>query len=83
MYLTSYNMFKFVAFVITLVTCIGGVAASPGSAPQARAQPGPTGFNMFVVSTYISTFKFILFQHEPWYQRLRVPSWFRDLHSEQ
>jgi hypothetical protein len=41
-------MFKFVASVATLFVCIAVVAASPASAPQARAQAGagPTGFNI-------------------------------------
>ncbi|KIM35053.1 hypothetical protein M413DRAFT_432915 [Hebeloma cylindrosporum] len=39
-------MFKFVACILALVAFIGAVAASPASVPQARAQSGPTGFNI-------------------------------------
>jgi len=75
-------MFGFIASLTTLLACVAAVAGSPASAPHARGQPGPTGFNMCVVSIWIPIFSFISSQHEPWYQRLWMPSWVRDLHSE-
>ena len=42
-------MFKFVVSIITFLTCLAAVATSPTSALQARAQAGPTGFNMCVM----------------------------------
>jgi len=43
-------MFMFIAFTMTVLSYLNAVAASPSSALQVRA-PGPTGFNMCVVST--------------------------------
>ncbi|KIM35052.1 hypothetical protein M413DRAFT_14764 [Hebeloma cylindrosporum] len=39
-------MFRFITSIAILFTCIAGVSASPASVPQARAQSGPTGFNI-------------------------------------
>jgi len=44
-------MFKFIAFIATVLAYLNAVAASPAAVPQARAEPGPTGFNMCAVST--------------------------------
>lgn len=44
-------MFNFIAFIATILAYLSAVAASSAAAPQARAEAGPTGFNMCIVST--------------------------------
>jgi len=52
-------MFMFIAFTMTVLAYLNAVAASPASAPQVRAEPGPTGFNMCVVSTWITMLRVV------------------------
>jgi len=49
-------MFKFIAFIATVLAYLSLVAASRTAVPLPGAGPGPTGFNMCVVSTEISMF---------------------------
>jgi len=52
-------MVKFIAFIATVLAYLSTVSASPAAVPLARAEPGPTGFNMCVVSTEISMFQVV------------------------
>jgi len=50
-YPTTYNMFKFIAFIVTVLAHLSAIAASPAAVPRDRVDARPTGFNMCVVST--------------------------------
>ena len=48
--LLQLDMFKSTASIISLLTYIGAVAASPATTQQDATVGGPTDFNMFVHS---------------------------------